>query len=65
MARKLKAEVKYTPKAMDPAEQCAKCAHFYTVGAYEAGRCTRVEGQINPGGWCVLFHAVGPDRKMP
>lgn len=55
MARKLKFEVKYTPRAMDPAEQCDECAHFYIVGAYESGRCTRVEGEINSRGWCKLF----------
>jgi high potential iron-sulfur protein len=57
MARKPKLEVKYTPKAMNLDEQCRKCAHFYKVGAYDAGRCTRVEGEISPQGWCELFKA--------
>jgi len=55
MARKSKTEVKYTPKATMPSERCKLCAHFYTVGAYDAGRCTRVEGEIAPQGWCELF----------
>jgi hypothetical protein len=55
MARKTKAEVGYTPKAMDPNEKCELCAHFYVVGAYDSGRCTRVELEINPRGWCKLF----------
>ena len=53
--RKSKSEVKYTPKAMNPNEKCKLCARFYSVGAYDAGRCTRVEGEINQGGWCELF----------
>lgn len=55
MDRKPKSEVKYTPKAMKPSERCKLCAHFYTVGQYDAGRCTRVEGEISPSGWCELF----------
>ncbi len=58
MDRKTKAEVKYTPKAMDPNERCKLCAHFYVVGVYGTGRCTRVEGEINPQGWCKLFCAA-------
>jgi hypothetical protein len=52
MARKSKHEVKYTLEAMDPSEQCKLCAHFYVVGMYDAGRCTRVDG------WCELFKAL-------
>lgn len=55
MARKPKSEVEYTPKAMNPSEKCRLCAHYYTVGFHDAGRCTRVEGEISPGGWCKLF----------
>ncbi len=55
MARKYKDEVEYTSNATDMSEQCKLCAHFYTVGAYDSGRCTRVEGEINSGGWCNLF----------
>lgn len=58
MARKTKAEVFYVSKAMNPAERCKLCAHFYTVGAYDSGRCTRVEGEINSGGWCELFKRI-------
>jgi hypothetical protein len=58
MARQPKSAVKYTPKALNPDERCKLCAHFYTVGAYDAGRCTRVEGEINAQGWCELFKAV-------
>ncbi len=57
MPRQSKAEVKYTPKAMNPNERCGLCAHFYKVGAYSSGRCTRVEGEINAQGWCELFKA--------
>ena len=59
MSRKTKSEVKYTPKAMNPNERCKLCTHFYVVpvvptagAAYEAGRCTQVEGEINSNGWC-------------
>jgi hypothetical protein len=64
MARQPKSAVKYTPKAMNSDEKCNLCAHFYTVGAYDAqhylrylrvGRCTQVEGEINSQGWCELF----------
>ena len=58
MARKPKSEVEYVSKAMNPAEKCSKCAHYYTVGAYDSGRCTRVEGEISPQGWCNLFKAL-------
>ncbi len=55
MPRLPKSQVKYTPKAMNPGERCKLCTHFYVVGAYEAGRCTQVEGEINSNGWCELF----------
>ena len=55
MARLPKEQVDYMPKAKSHDEQCAECAHFYIVGAYKSGRCTRVEGEINSGGWCKLF----------
>jgi High potential iron-sulfur protein len=55
MARKSKAEVKYTPRATNLDEKCKLCTHFYVVGAYDAGRCTQVEGEINSQGWCELF----------
>jgi hypothetical protein len=44
-----KEAARYTPIAkMD--DHCRDCRHFLASHA-----CSRVEGEINPGGWCKLF----------
>lgn len=59
MPQQAKVDVDYTPKARNPSEQCQWCAHFYNLprlGGNEY-RCTKVEGDISPQGWCKLFKA--------
>lgn len=70
MLKQAKVDVDYTPKAKNPSEQCQWCAHFYNLPRLgrstehawpQAGgneyRCTKVEGDISPQGWCKLFKA--------
>jgi hypothetical protein len=49
--KKLKQDVRYTPHAAVHNERCALCKHFQRL--YD--KCTKVEGRINPAGWCQLW----------
>jgi len=60
MTRQAKVDVSYTPKAKNPSEQCQWCVHFFSLPSASTGtghRCTKVEGSIEPQGWCKLFKA--------
>jgi hypothetical protein len=59
--KQTKAEVDYTPKAMNPAERCYRCRYFEDAFPKDAlrGKCDLVQGDISPNGWCKLFR-LGP-----
>jgi hypothetical protein len=46
-----KAEARYEEEAHGP-EHCAQCTYFERIAPRH---CARVEGIIDPGGWCKLF----------
>jgi hypothetical protein len=50
MARASKIIARYTPKAMFKDERCELCRHFHLPN-----ECSRVQGEINPKGWCRFF----------
>jgi hypothetical protein len=56
MQKQPKSAVDYTPKAKPGGNQCQWCSYFYSL-PNDVHRCTRVEGDIRPQGWCKLFKA--------
>lgn len=42
--------VQYTDDHGNSSEQCSKCAYYMNRTT-----CSKVQGEINPSGWCQLF----------
>lgn len=52
-----KGEAQYTDQAQNPEETCQMCMHYH-----EPRACDKVQGRVNPTGWCKLFEAKGDSQ---
>ena len=48
-----KTAANYIAHSDNPLTTCARCQHFINPG-----KCRKVEGRINPGGWCRLWTGI-------
>lgn len=53
--KQTKQAVAYEAKAHDRDHRCGLCAHFMPL--YHL--CHKVQGKVNPTGWCRLFQSRG------
>lgn len=58
MTKATKAEAQYSPKSNNPKTQCFGCKHFH-----KPNECDRVEGSVNPAGWCKYWTALKDGLK--